>query len=101
MWARQLLNANASYQILTIGDSTHINDNRFLITKSTVNNVRKTLIIDLKSGKIDFTEFHTEKKKNREIVLQGDFSLKKGVNFTEILNDLDSEEQNSGIFALW
>ena len=55
MWARQLLNANASYQILTIGDSTHINDNRFLITKSTVNNVRKTLIIDLKSGKIDFT----------------------------------------------
>ena len=39
--------------------------------------------------------------KNREIVLQGDFSLKKGVNFTEILNDLDSEEQNSGIFALW
>ena len=63
MWARQLLNANASYQILTIGDSTHINDNRFLITKSTVNNVRKTLIIDLKSGKIDFTEFHTKKKK--------------------------------------
>ena len=39
MWARQLKGANASYQILTIGDSTHINDNRFLITKSTVNNV--------------------------------------------------------------
>ena len=45
--------------------------------------------------------FTLKKKKNREIVLQGDFSLKKGVNFTEILNDLDSEEQNSGIFALW
>ena len=39
MWARQLKGANASYQILTIGDSTHINANRFLITKSTVNNV--------------------------------------------------------------
>ena len=39
MWARQLKGANASYQILTIGDSTHINDNRFLITKSTINNV--------------------------------------------------------------
>lgn len=40
MWARQLEGANKSYQILTIGESTHINDNRFLIPKSTVNNVR-------------------------------------------------------------
>ena len=42
MWARQLEGANKSYQILTIGESTHINDNRFLIPKSTVNNVRST-----------------------------------------------------------
>ena len=42
MWARQLAGANKSYQILTIGESTHINDNRFLIPKSTVNNVRST-----------------------------------------------------------
>ena len=41
MWARQLMGANASYQILTIGDSTHINDNRFVITTSTVNNVSR------------------------------------------------------------
>lgn len=38
MWARQLQGANTSYQILTIGDSTHINDNRFLIATSEVNN---------------------------------------------------------------
>ena len=41
MWARQLEGANTSYQILTIGEATHINDNRFLIPKSTVNNVRR------------------------------------------------------------
>ena len=41
MWARQLMGANASYQILSIGDSTHINDNRFVITTSTVNNVSR------------------------------------------------------------
>ena len=40
MWARQLEGANKSYQILTIGESTPINDNRFLIPKSSVNNVR-------------------------------------------------------------
>ena len=41
------------------------------------------------------------KKKNREIVLQVDFSLNKGVNFTEILSGLESEEQNTEISALW
>ena len=41
MWARQLEGVNTSYQILTIGEATHINDNRFLIHKSTVNNVRR------------------------------------------------------------
>ena len=49
MWARQLKGANASYQILTIGDSTHINDNRFLITKSTINNVISLLTIHIVS----------------------------------------------------
>ncbi len=36
MWVRQLTGANKSYQILTIGDSPHINDNRFFLTTSTV-----------------------------------------------------------------
>jgi len=36
-WARQLFGANTSYQILTIGDSTYIEDPRFLIDVSAVN----------------------------------------------------------------
>jgi len=36
-WARQLLGVNTSYQILTIGDSTYIDDPRFLVDMSTVN----------------------------------------------------------------
>ena len=46
MWARQLEGANKSYQILTIGESTHINDNRFLIPKSAVNNVSNQIDFD-------------------------------------------------------
>ena len=38
-WARQLLGVNTSYQILTIGDSTYIDDPRFLVDMSTVNYV--------------------------------------------------------------
>ena len=30
-WARQLFNANTSYQILTVGDSTYVDDSRFLV----------------------------------------------------------------------
>ena len=39
-WARQLQVANTSYQILTIGESTYIDDSRFIIDTSTVNYVR-------------------------------------------------------------
>ena len=38
-WARQLQVANTSYQILTIGESTYIDDSRFIIDTSTVNYV--------------------------------------------------------------